>query len=68
MVKSTLRTKKLKDKEDNPEAEFSKGLIVNCRSKKRENKEKKYRRSKSKYKHLKLLLVSQGKTFQERLP
>ena len=47
-VKSTLGTKKLKDKQDNPESESSEGLMVRGRSEKRENKGKKQGRSKSK--------------------
>ncbi|KAH9750881.1 Integrase catalytic domain-containing protein [Citrus sinensis] len=52
-VKSDLGTKKLKDKQDNPESESSEGLMARGRPEKRENRGKKQGRSKSKQKHLK---------------
>ena len=52
-VKSTLGTKKLKDKQDNPESESSERLMARCRPEKRESMEKKQSRSKSKQKNLK---------------
>lgn len=53
MVKLALGTKKLKDKQESSERESSEALMARGRHEKRENKEKKQGRSKSKQKHLK---------------
>ena len=52
-VQYALSTKKLKDKQDNPESESSEGLIARGRPEKREFKGKKQGRSKSKQRNLK---------------
>lgn len=52
-VKSAIGTKKLKDKQDNPESESSEGLMARGRPEKRESKGKKQDRSKSTQKNLK---------------
>ncbi|KAH9770104.1 hypothetical protein KPL71_012259 [Citrus sinensis] len=52
-VKSALGTKKLKDKQDNPESESSEGLIERGRPEKRESKGKKQGISKFKQRNLK---------------
>ncbi|KAH9666456.1 hypothetical protein KPL70_020645 [Citrus sinensis] len=52
-VKYALGTKKLKDKQDNPESESSEGLMARGKSEKRESKGKKQGKLKSKQKNLK---------------
>ncbi|KAH9697198.1 hypothetical protein KPL71_023512 [Citrus sinensis] len=67
-VKFALGTKKLKDKQDNPECESSEGLMARGISKKRENKGKNQGISKSKKKHLKCFCCHKEGHFKRDCP
>ncbi|KAH9750946.1 Integrase catalytic domain-containing protein [Citrus sinensis] len=67
-VKSALGTKKLKDKQDNPESESSEGVMARGRPEKRESRGKKQDRSKSKQKNLKCFHCHKEGHFKRHCP